>query len=186
MTVDAVNRAATVSTITWGHALTIIWIMAAAIMVAGILIIVGRSNMDKQPAASLVRSWIAVSLVIGLLIFTVVSMTLSDPTVRSTLIGAVSANVGAAVAFYFASKGSDQARQDILDATFGVEQVPTLKGMNVDAARSALGGTSLKLEIDPASPQGANFVAKQEPLQNTSVRKGSTVVVTLAADPPTG
>ena len=42
--------------------------------------------------------------------------------------GGLAANAGAAVAFYFASKSSDQARKDILTAAFGTTLVPDLVG----------------------------------------------------------
>ena len=54
------------------------------------------------------RSWIAFALVGGLILFLVFSLGLDDSTLRSTSIGALVANTGAAVAFYFASKASDR------------------------------------------------------------------------------
>ncbi len=153
-------------------------ILAVVVLLVGGVVIGGRSRMDQtQSDSSLVRSWIALCLVIGLLVFTAAAMAFEDPTVRSTLIGAVAANAGAAIAFYFASKSSDQARQDILAATFGTEEVPDLTGMTAQEARERLGGSSLFLKVDPGHSKGT--VDQQEPRVHTVVRKGSEVLVKL-------
>lgn len=76
--------------------------------------------------ATLIRSWIAIASVFGLLLFCAVAFAIDDQWLRSTLIGEVVASAGAAVAFYFSSKSSDQARSDILSAAFGTAEVPTL------------------------------------------------------------
>lgn len=101
------------------HADLILWLVVAGVIAAGIVIIIGRnwlkSGQDGQ-AASLIRSWIAISLVIGLLIFCAATLFGTDTSLQSTLFGGLIASTGAAVAFYFSSKGADQARADILNA----------------------------------------------------------------------
>ena len=60
-----------------------------------------------QPAAddkSVIRSWIAMTLVFGLLIFCATAFVVGDSALRSTLFGGLVASVGAAVACYFSSK----------------------------------------------------------------------------------
>src|SRR3954451_11489830 len=70
----------------------------------------GRSNRGSTHDSdrTVVRSWLAISLVGGLLIFVAASFWLDDSTLRSTLVGGLVANAGAAVAFYFASRASDE------------------------------------------------------------------------------
>jgi hypothetical protein len=114
------------------------WILALVIsfiVLAGLVVIVGRHYLEGPPPragarsvanpqapgreSTLVRSWLAISLVGGLLIFVTLSFYIDGTTLRSTLVGGLVANAGAAVAFYFASKASDQARHDILSAFVG-------------------------------------------------------------------
>jgi hypothetical protein len=62
---------------------------------------------NSEPRGSVVRSWVAVSLVLGLLAFCAVAFAIGDKTSRSALLGALTASVGAAIAFYFSSKASE-------------------------------------------------------------------------------
>ena len=103
----------------------------------------------------------------------------------STVFGGLTASVGAAVAFYFSSKASDQARKDILSATFGTETVPDLGKMTEADATTTLGKTSLKLQVSPDSSKDADaVVTTQQPPKDSVVTKGSSVVVALG--PPDG
>src|ERR1035437_5369160 len=75
----------------------------------------GGTRSDKGSAgfeagASVVRSWIAVSLVIGLLLFCALTFAIEDQTVRSTLIGGLTASAGSAMAYYL--RRSPQSRRD--------------------------------------------------------------------------
>src|SRR5262249_10173013 len=109
-----------------------------------------------------------------------VTFAINDPNLRNTVFGGLIASVGAAVAFYFSSKAADQARKDILNAAFGTETVPDLSDMKEADAAAALGKTSLKLEVSPDSSKSVNAVVKsQQPLKDSIVGKGSSVVVTL-------
>jgi hypothetical protein len=108
-----------------------LWLVVALVLLAGGVVIAGRRWLEggadggsrgttttaksrhadvTSHDTTLIRSWLAISLVGGLLIFVATSFCLDDTTLRSTVIGGVVANAGAAVAFYFASKASDQAR----------------------------------------------------------------------------
>ncbi len=172
------------ATVTWNQGLMLVVILCAAVLLAGLVVMGGRKLLNqKDSEGSLVRSWLAVTLVIGLLVFCAVSFTVADTSVRSTLIGAVAASAGAAVAYYFSSKASDSTRQDILDAAFGLEEVPDLAGLSVDAATSALGTTGFSLKVDAKSPADGTAVVSQAPTKDTSVRKGSAVTVTLGPPP---
>lgn len=101
------------------NATLILWLVVAGIIAAGIVIIIGRNLLKSGqdgPAASVIRSWIAISLVIGLLIFCAATLLGNNTSLQSTLFGGLIASTGAAIAFYFSSKGADQARADILNA----------------------------------------------------------------------
>lgn len=181
--------AATGPRISLGVFITLLTVLAGTILLAGVLITVSRRGQGSRSAggaahndrdASVVRSWIAISLVIGLLIFVAVSFTVDEADIRSALIGALAANVGAAIAFYFSSKSSDQARQDILDATFGIETVPVLVETCVSDARTVLGTTSFKLSLD-GTPGDDWVIRTQEPRAHTTARRGSTIFVTTVA-----
>jgi hypothetical protein len=63
-----------------------------------------------------IRSWIAISLVMGLPVFCATAFLINDASLRSTLYGGLIASVGAAIAFYFSSKAADQSRADVLNA----------------------------------------------------------------------
>jgi hypothetical protein len=178
----ALDIAATApATLSWGQALAVLGIVAATVVVIGIVVIIARSVGGKDPEQSVVRSWLALTLVAGLVLFCAVTFAINDPNLRSTVFGGLTASVGAAVAFYFSSKGSDQARKDILDATFGTETVPDLSNMSEADATGALGKTSLKLEVSPDSSKADNAVVKsQQPPKDSIARKGSSAVVTLS------
>ena len=97
----------------------ILWLVVAGIIAAGIVVIAGRyflKNGQDGPTASVIRSWIAISLIIGLLIFCAAALLGNNTSLQSSLFGGLIASTGAAIAFYFSSKGADQARADILNA----------------------------------------------------------------------
>jgi hypothetical protein len=173
--------AAAATTLSWRETLAVLGIVAVTVLLIGFLVIVARSRVGgKDPAQSVVRSWIALTLVAGLVLFCAVTFAINDPNLQNTIFGGLTASVGAALAFYFSSKSSDQARQDILNATFGTETVPDLTGRTEDQATALLGKTSLKLEVSPGSSTAANAtVGSQQPPKDSVVRKGSSVVVTL-------
>jgi len=161
-------------------------IVAGAAVLAGLVVIRGRTKATQQdPKASVVRSWIAITLVIGLVVFCASSFGIVDPNLRSTLIGGFTASVGGAIAYYFSSKSADQARQDIMDTVVGMDDVPQLKGKTVQEAKTALGDTHLKLEVvnlQAPHADGARIV-KQDPPADAAARKGSNVKVELALAP---
>jgi hypothetical protein len=173
--------AAVTTTLSWLQTLAILGIIAVTVLLIGLLVILARSTIaGKDPAQSVVRSWIALSLVAALVLYCAVTFALDNSNLQNTIFGGLIASVGAAVAFYFSSKSSDQARADILNAAFGTETVPDLAGLTEDAATALLGKTSFKLEVSPSSSTVANAkVGSQQPPKDSVVRKGSSVVVTL-------
>jgi hypothetical protein len=113
------------TTLSNSQGLWLFLVVAVGVLLAGVVVIVGRSLLDKgqsdQPA-SLIRSWIAISLVLGLLAFCAAAFLISDTTLRSTLFGGLIASVSAAVAFYFSSSAADRTRADILHAAIAISQ----------------------------------------------------------------
>ena len=173
------------------------------ILFSGLVIILGRtilagsfkarangpdeeSSGAASPDLTVIRSWLAIVLVGGLLIFAAVSFQLDDTALRSSLMGGVIASAGAAAAFYFASKASDQARQDILNAALATVTVPSLTGKTSAEVNATLAGVPLYLMATPANADPAWIAESQDPLANQQVPTGSRIAVTFAAPPQAG
>ena len=184
------------ATLSHGDFILVLALTVAAILLSGLVVILGRKVLsattssapsapaqqdgDGGPGSTIIRSWIAIALVAGLLLFCAVAFAIDDPSLRSTLIGGLVASAGAAVAFYFSSKSSDQARSDILSAALGTVEVPNLVGMTVTQAKAAMATTSLSLRIDPSTAADTATVKSQTPAANSSMRAGGVVLVETA------
>jgi hypothetical protein len=101
--------------------IVLLGLVTAGALIAGGVVIYGRqtvksANANATQSESVIRSWIAITLVIGLLIFCAAAFLINDSALRSTLFGGLVTSVGAAVAFYFSSKSADQARADVVNA----------------------------------------------------------------------
>ncbi|OZE11011.1 hypothetical protein CH249_06985 [Rhodococcus sp. 05-2255-3B1] len=179
--IDLIAQETSVTTLSWNQTLIAVGVAAASVLLVGVIVAVARGNLPSQePGASLARSWIAITLVLGLIMFCAFSLAVNDAGMRSTLVGGLTASAGAAVAFYFSSQSSDQGRRDILDAAFGTDTVPELSGKEQTEAAQLAGMTSLQLVIDPSSTNAdTGKVTKQTPVAGSKVRRGSSVVVTL-------
>jgi hypothetical protein len=152
-------------------------LVSAATLAAGLVVILGRTKVTGDPTAqggSVIRSWIAISLVIGLLIFCAAAFLINDTSLRSTLFGGLVASVGAAVAFYFSSKTADQARTDILNAAVAMSQ-----GATAPTAFSQL--TPPAAQVNTA--YAYRFVANGQPAPIYQLANGQLPAgLTLAAD----
>jgi hypothetical protein len=105
------------ATLSYSRVLVILSVVVVGMLLAGVLVAVTRSKVKgRSDDGSVIRSWIAISLVMGLLIFCATAFLIDDPSLRSALFGGLIANVGAAIAFYFSSRAADQARADLLSA----------------------------------------------------------------------
>jgi len=97
----------------------LVLIVAVAMLIAmASLLIYGwitRSN-GRQESNSVVRAWIAVSLVAGVLILTAATLGGTDTGLQNVLIGSMVAASGSAVAFYFATKSAESANAAVLKA----------------------------------------------------------------------
>ena len=170
--------------LSFGNVLAIIVVMAITMMSISVVVIRGRQLLEGkhegspgQQPASIVRSLIALWLIGGLLVLCVTAFGVSDTTLRSTLLGGLTASVGAATAFYFATKSSDQARQDVLSlsAAFGTVQVPDLTQKTVAVAKALMAEKPLQLQIAPSDAAANVMVLTQDPVGGSTVLKGSTV-----------
>lgn len=166
------------TTLSFSHVLLLLGIVVVGMLLAGVLVAVARAKVtgssDSDPG-SVVRSWIAISLVMGLLVFCATAFLIDDPSLRSTLYGGLIASVGAAVAFYFSSKGADQARSDILNTVLTLSQGGTPPtGFSAMTPQAAVSGT----------PYTYTFVANGQPAPRISAVSGSTLPpgLTLAVD----
>ncbi|MFI6154545.1 PASTA domain-containing protein [Kitasatospora sp. NPDC051170] len=169
------------SVLSWGETLTALVIIAAVILVIGLILWL-TTPVKNAPGSGVARSWIALSLISGLLFSGVLAFAVNDSTIRSGLVGALGAAVGAATAFFFSSKSTDQAH-DLLTSSMGTETIPDLLGRTSEDAMRVLSTTTLKLvSADPsyAVPAPGRTVAKQDPAPGTTAPKGTTVQVTYA------
>ena len=143
------------STLTWYQTALVMGIVAVALLLIGVIVIWARSK--DVTGQSVVRSWIALALVAGLVLFCAVTFAINDPTLRSTVFGGLTTSVGAAIAFYFSSKTSDQARQDILSAMQHATGTPSAPGGGNKAGGtpSAPGGGN-KADGTPKAADGSN------------------------------
>ncbi|MFI9052010.1 PASTA domain-containing protein [Streptomyces sp. NPDC053427] len=172
------------ATLSWGHVQVLLWILVAAVVAIGVVLVVARRLVPSRSASSdsIVRSWVAVALVTGLVVFCAVAFAVRDTNLRSTLIGALAAAVGSTVAFYFSGKVAEDARKDMLSAAFGGQEVvPDLLGCSRDEAAAKLGTTTLKLEPAPDSGPSAEpaTISRQDPAKGATVPRGTAVKVTF-------
>jgi hypothetical protein len=188
--------ASTTGTLSHGDFILVLAFTIAGVLLSGLVVILGRRHVppkntsstsppagqggDGGPGGTVIRSWLAIALVFGLLLFCGVAFAIPDQSLRSSLIGGLVASAGAAVAFYFSSKSSDQARADILSAAFGTAEVPNLVGMTLVEAKKAMASTALSLRVESPSADDTSVVNSQQPDAHRSVRAGTTVVVTAA------
>ena len=189
----------------------VVVIIAVVIILSGLVVILGRHVLDpsikkdkgksskdsdtpsnashasttsSDDSTTLIRSWIAISLVSGLLICCAVAFSLSDESLGGTLFGGLVASTGSAIAFYFSSKTAEQARQDVITASQSTSQVlvPNLVGMKVSDAQAEMSKMPLQLVItNPAAVAAAAtspIVVSQSPPAGSKVPNGSQVTIT--------
>lgn len=99
------------------------WVPLAAllgvmVLAFGGLLIYGWPSADNERRAgnSVVRAWIAVTLIAALLILAGVTLGGTDSNLRNVLIGGIVAATSTAVAFYFATKANEAANANLLAA----------------------------------------------------------------------
>lgn len=177
---------------------TVLGLTVGLVLFAGVVVAGGRALLQggaksdppgsSSPGANapasdrtIVRSWLALALVGGLLLFCAASFEIDDTTLRSTLLGGLVASSSAAVAFYFASKSADQARTDILNASLPTTTVPFFMGKTISEVNALAATMPLHLVPTPPSPDSAWIVTSQKPQPNQAAPTGSSVEVTFVA-----
>jgi PASTA domain len=179
----------------------VLWSILCLIAAGGIIMLFGRvglsrgywfKNPERTPVGSgqnrsskddentsVVRSWVAIVLVGGLLILAAASFGLADETLRSTIIGGVVSASSAAVAFYFAGKAANEARRDLINAqTDRRIEVPKLQGKTIEVARNEASARGLFLAFEAGvSFSDADTVASTSPEAGTRVQSGAYILV---------
>lgn len=161
-------------------------LILGGLLLIGLLILLWRNGSPDKESVSLVRGWIAISLLFGLLMFCLLSFAMSDGGLRNTLIGGLTASVGAAIAFYFSSKSSEQARKDLKEVIETIqvrETVLDLVGLTFAEAEKAMARTSLKLVPEPAAPPPDHVVTTQDPAAAMPALVGSPVKASFGQKP---
>jgi hypothetical protein len=130
-----------VPSLTSADGLIVVGVMVIGMLLAGVMVYFMRKPAKGDPncpSGSMIRSWIAAALVMGLLVLCAGAFLLKDAATRSTLFGGLISSVGAAVAFYFSSKSTEQA-QDALASAHGIIATQTAAG-GPDAGGADTGG----------------------------------------------
>jgi hypothetical protein len=163
----------------------VVLIIGLVVLAIGVVLLWARwaaTGPGQGTKGSVVRSWLAMSLVAGLLLLSGLVFAVDDSSLRSTLVGALGTAVGSATAFYFSSKSSSDAQKALVNASVGTEIVPNLVGLTEEQASAALGKTSLKLVTAPSSPApDSQAVKSQDPVAGSEALKGASVTVTYQA-----
>ncbi|WP_457029013.1 hypothetical protein [Kitasatospora sp. P5_F3] len=134
----------------------------------------------SNPAKSgIVRSAIALVLVIALVVLAVASLyDTTDKDIKMLLLGAIVAMSSGVIAFYFSSRSAESARKDLLAATTGVPVVvPELIGLTVAQAKAKMSTSHLRLRL-PSGAADADTIATQDPTEGRMVPLVSEVTAT--------
>jgi hypothetical protein len=148
-------------------------------VVAGLVAVIAytflqRNKPRDQAGTGLTRTVLAIALVGALILLTGASFysSASDAQTRNLLVGGLVASSSAAVAFYFASRTAQEARQDLLSASLGAERVPHLIGSTPAQAQALVSRSSLALNV----PNGLNAIVQQSIPAGTLVSRGTVIV----------
>ncbi|MBM2620892.1 PASTA domain-containing protein [Actinoplanes sp. LDG1-06] len=177
---------------------TVLAWMVAVILGSGVLVLIFRvvlegtptrrqqNQSDASPDTTLIRSWLAIALVSGLLVFGVLSFTLDAGELRNLLMGGIIASAGTATAFYFASKESENTQRNLLNAAFGTPtmRMPNLVGISIGNSRQVAQALGLMLEPDPTTAADDDLVTETRPTAGTSVKQGEKVTAVAAPRTP--
>jgi hypothetical protein len=168
------------------------WVLGAVVVLflgSGIVVLLARwllegrsTGQEPSPGGkTLIRSWMSVVLVAGLLLFAATSFFVENADLQSLLMGGVLASTGTATAFYFASKASEETQKNLLNAAFKSPmefELPELKGLSIGEARRVSRALKLTLEPDPAGAPDAAPVTDTKPAAGSAVKPGDTVTAT--------
>jgi PASTA domain. len=137
-----------------------------------------RRQGSEQSSLGIVRPMVSLILVGGLLILAGASFSIEDPQTRNLLIGGIVASASGAVAFYFASRGAEDARKDLLNAALGTETVPKLVDMTVAQAQAVMSTSPLMLKT-PMIAKSTDSIKTQNPDPGSTAQRGSVITVAV-------
>jgi hypothetical protein len=124
-TVPAGGAAKGATTVSFGDGLALAALVVAGVLLAGALVLRSRRPTRGAVAVgSVIRSWIAMALVLGLLVFCAMAFVVDDAALRNTLMGGLTTSVGAALAFYFSAKTSEKAQETVVAALQAKDGAP--------------------------------------------------------------
>ncbi|KQR52318.1 hypothetical protein ASF88_12270 [Leifsonia sp. Leaf336] len=159
------------------------WLPTVALLVAMILAFIAllfymaRMTKKKKDAdTSVVRAWIAVTLIAGLLILTAVTFGGTDSSLRNTLVGGIVAAAGTAVAFYFATKANEASNAAVLKAA-GID--------GGGASRASLALTQIAVPAISEPPSPTDVIVFHFKVTNNSNQTLRDVVLVDSLQPPT-
>lgn len=162
-------------------ALDALWPVVVGTAIILVAVYFARSRLADD-GNSFIRGAIALLLVFGLLLYCGLLLTTGpeDADLRNLVFGALVASVASGTAYYFASKGSDEARKDMLAfVAGGTVTVPDLVTKLVSEATVTMSGSRLTLVTLPPVEAGkeARFVVvDQHPSAGTVVQPDREVV----------
>lgn len=165
------------------NASNILYAMVAMVVISGTIIVIGRRVvLGKNPDSStgILRSWLAISLVGGLLVLCVGAFTVQGTALRGILFGGLVAAASSAITFYFSSSASADAQQTLLSAAASNE-VPNLVGRSVADARAVIAETPLQLNTATPNPEDEKLITSQAPIAGTRVASGTHILVQTQA-----
>jgi predicted membrane-bound spermidine synthase len=180
--------ASTIDKLSFGEAVQLSLIVAGGLVVLGLVLMLTRRLVPDTSGGGVVRSWLAIGLVLGLLIFCAMTFAVTDTTLRSTVLGGLTASVGAVIAFYFSAKSGEQARKDLmeahkdaLNAAVGTETVPDLVAMTQAEAATTMSTMPLTLQVDPGKPPAGptSTITGHNPKPGSTVPKGAGITVSF-------
>lgn len=158
-------------------------VMVVTILLTGALLLARRWSRlggDDADKPTVVRAWLAISLVAGTLILAAASMFIDDTTMRSLLMGGLVASAGTSVAFYFASRDAEKTQENLLAAAMSEVpgRVPDVEGLVVSEARITLALRGYR-PVTAASIQPTDTVKHSSPGPNSALAKGQQVTLTV-------
>lgn len=145
-----------------------------------------RSQVQADFSSTFLRSWVAMTLVGGLLLFVGMCFWLDDSALRNTAVGGLLSASAAAVAFYFAGKTAEDARKDKkLSSAQPMVKVPKVMNFTPNEVEAVF--SSIGLFADKDYPGAFNpdcRVTGVKPEANSDVARGSMVKITFAGPIP--
>jgi hypothetical protein len=121
--------------------ITVLCLVVGGLLLAGLIVFWGRSKLKNAQGGqdpSFIRSWIAISLVLGLLVFCGAALLGTNSSLQSILFGGLIASVGSAIAFYFAAQQGAAA-------------------LNAVTAQAGTGPDSFSASRPPAGTTGTSY-----------------------------